>query len=81
MNNFLRLPGLLVSLGDRSKTSVYNRVRDGLLPPPAKDGAISIWPEGEIEEVKRAIVAGCSNDEIRELVASIVARRTQLAAA
>ena len=76
---FLRMPGLRGRLGNPSKSLVYNRVRDELLPPPIKDGCMSIWPEDEIEAVQDYIIAGRTDDEIRSLVRRLVARRADRA--
>jgi len=62
-------------------TSIYGRVKSGLLPPPVKTTPrSSAWPESEIFAVNTAIIAGKPEDEIRQLVAQLVAERTRAAA-
>jgi prophage regulatory protein len=60
----------------------------GLIPPAValgvrRDGRVSLsaYPESEIEAVVRARIAGATDDEIRELVKELVAKRRELAAA
>lgn len=76
----LRLPDVMSITGYRV-TSVYARVKTGLLTPPVKiTPRSSAWPESEIFAVNTAVIAGKSEDEIRHLVAQLVAERTQAAA-
>ena len=60
------------------KGAIYEKCRSGLLTPPVKIGKrASAWPLAEIRAVNRAIVRGASEDEIRALVAHLVAQRRQ----
>jgi prophage regulatory protein len=81
----LRLPAVkeLSALG---RSSIYARVRDGLLPPPVVIGltrgerpAAIAWVSSELEAVLRARVAGVPDAAIRALVADLVARRKSAA--
>lgn len=63
--------------GYRSRTTVYQCVKDGLLPPPLKDGCRSFWTDTEIQQISLALSSGCSNDEIRQLVSQLVVLREQ----
>ena len=67
--------GVCARLGFRP-TTVYARVGDGTLPPPVKLGRNSVWPDLEIEAVIGAIISGHTEDEIRALVATLVAQRS-----
>lgn len=67
--------GVCARLGHRP-TTVYARVGDGTLPPPVKLGRNSVWPDREIDAVIGAIIAGRTEDEIRALVATLVAQRS-----
>jgi prophage regulatory protein len=60
----------------QTRTSNYRAIAAGLLPPPIKYGpANSVWPEHEIDAVIAARIAGKHDEEIRQLVVSIVKAR------
>lgn len=60
----------------RRKSSHYNAVNNGLMVPPVKLGPRSRrYPAHEIEMLNAAVVAGKPENEIRDLVASLVAAR------
>ena len=60
-------------------TTLRTRIIDGLYPPPISLGARAVgWLSCETNAVIAAIAAGQSDDDIRELVKSLVARRVQL---
>lgn len=64
-----RIDACKAETGDRSNTSIYNAVRDGLFTKPVKIGPrASAWPDFEVKAIVRARIAGQSDDEIRELV-------------
>lgn len=59
-----------------ARSTTWDRVRDGTLPPPIRRGSKwSRWPSDEIDRIEAAIVAGKSDDELRELVRELVAAR------
>lgn len=59
-------------------SSTYADAKQGLLPPPVKIGKrASGWIAREVAAVQQARIAGKSEDEIRELVRQLVARRAQ----
>jgi len=61
-------------------TSLHVRIKDGLMPPPIALGARAVgWVQSELDAVLSAMVAGHSEDQLRELVVSLVNQR-QLAA-
>lgn len=63
------------------KTTLHNRILDGLLPPPIPLGARSVgWLSHELDQVLAFMAAGKSDDEIRSLVAHLVSLRKELAA-
>lgn len=49
MQNYLTLNELRAKLGNRSRSSIYEDLRKGLLPPPVKLGARIYWPEADLE--------------------------------
>ena len=56
---------------------IYEECRQGLLPPPIKNGKrSSAWPLSEVLAVNRARIAGKTDDEIRQLVKDLVSQRT-----
>ena len=58
------------------RASTYARIQDGTYPPPVKIGRMSAWIDRELAAVNEAQIAGRSDDEIRQLVADLVAQRT-----
>jgi len=75
MNTFLRLKKVMDAMGI-SRSTVYLRIRQGLMPPPVKLGErCSAWPNYEISAINAARIAQKSNDEIRELVAQLQRQR------
>ena len=77
MKYFLRLPAVCERTG-KPKSTVYREVGDGLLPPPVRIGErASAWPDDEIDAINLARLRGKSNDEIKLLVADLVAARTE----
>ncbi|HNE72159.1 MAG TPA: transcriptional regulator [Giesbergeria sp.] len=62
--------------GYRSSTSVYNDIRDGLWTKPVAIGQrAKAWPDYEVKAIVRARIAGQTDDEIRELVSRLHAKR------
>jgi len=75
MNTFLRLKKVIDAMGI-SRSTVYLRIRQGLMPPPVKIGErCSAWPNYEITAINAARVAQKSDTEIRELVAQLQRQR------
>lgn len=65
--------------GDKSNASIYNRVRNGLWTEPVKIGQrASGWPDYEVKAICAARIAGQTDDEIRELVKRLHAKRSEL---
>lgn len=59
-------------------TALYGAVKAGLYTPPIKvTPRSSAWPENEVAAINAARIAGRSDQEIRELVAQLVAQRQQ----
>lgn len=68
--------------GYRSHASIYNLIRDGLFTTPVKIGERSVgWPDDEVKAICAARIAGKSDDEIRELVKVLHAKRADRLAA
>lgn len=76
----LRLPEVKRRRGFRADASIYNEVRDGLFTTGVAISQRSKgWPDFEVDQINLARIAGKSDDEIRELVKVLHARRTELA--
>ncbi len=72
---FLRRPKVEARMALK-RTSIQDRVRARTLTKPVSIGRRAVaWPEHEIEAVNAAILAGKSDDELRELVAKLEAAR------
>ena len=71
-----RIDACKAETGDRSNTSIYNAIRAGLFTKPVATGKRSkAWPDYEVKAITRARIAGQSDDEIRELVNRLHAKR------
>jgi len=71
----LRLPAVKFESG-LSRSTIYLRVSQGLWTKPVSLGARAVgWPSDEVEELNTARIAGCTDDEIRVLVAKLEAAR------
>lgn len=74
----LRLPEVKRVEGYKSDASVYNAIRGGTHTTGIAIGQRSKgWPDYEIQALVRARVAGKSEDQIRELVQALHAKRTE----
>ena len=63
-----------------SRTTLYERIKQGLMPPPVKIGLRSVaWPEHEVTAVICARIAEKSEDEIRRLVIQLQEQRKTMA--
>lgn len=59
-----------------SRSTLHVRIKDGLFPPPINLGGRAVgFLESETEAVIRAMVAGKTKPEIREVVNSLVNER------
>ena len=73
-----RIDACKAETGDRSNTSIYNAIRAGLFTRLVAIGQRSkAWPDYEVRAIVRARIAGQSNDEIRELVNRLHAKRVE----
>lgn len=76
----LRLPSVKAEMGHRSDASIYNAIRSGLFPVGVQIGQRAKgWPDYEVQAINTARVAGKTDDEIRELVRSLHAKRAEVA--
>ena len=79
---FIRLSGLASTKGRPGRwpcsgATVWRNVADGTVPSPVKLAAqVTAWLTEEIEAVEKARIAGCSDDQVRDLVRQLHAART-----
>ena len=72
-----RLPELKTAIG-LSRSSVYGDIAQGLFPKPIHIGARAVgWLSHETDAVMAARIAGASNDDIRDLVVTLMSQRGQ----
>ena len=70
-----RLPEVQNQVGVKRST-VFAMVNDGTLPPPVKVGPrCTAWPADEVAAIVEARIGGANDDDLRELIARLVARR------
>ncbi len=70
----------VIKLCGLPKSSFYEKVKLGLMPPPISLGERSVaWVNFEIEAVNRALLAGASSQEIKVLIVKLVEQRQQAA--
>lgn len=73
----LRMPAVKAETGHKSHASIYNAINAGLFTKPVSIGQRSVgWPDDEVKAICAARIAGKSEDEIRELVKRLHAKRT-----
>jgi len=76
--SILRMPAVKAETGHRSHASIYNAIRAGLFTNPVLIGQRSVgWPSGEVQAINAARIAGKSNEQLRELVNCLHAKRSQ----
>jgi prophage regulatory protein len=72
----LRKPDIL-ALTSLSKSTLYNRIKDGLFPPQISLGARAVgFVQSECELVIQAMIEGQSSDQIKCLVKELIDSRT-----
>ena len=78
--SILRMSEVKAETGHRSHASIYTAIKAGTFPKGVAIGQRSRgWPSGEIRAINSARIAGKSDDEIRELVKALHAKRIELA--
>ncbi len=75
-----RLPAVKAEFGWRSDASAYNSIRAGLLTTGIAIGQRSRgWPDYEVKAIAAARIAGKGDEEVRNLVRTLHAKRSELA--
>lgn len=77
--SILRMPAVKAETGHRSDASIYNAIKAGLFTTGVPIGVRSKgWPDYEVRAINAARIAGKSEAEIRELVKTLHAKRSEL---
>ena len=75
--SIIRLPSVKQVTGHRSDASIYNAIREGLFTRGVAIGQRAKgWPDYEVSQINAARIAGKTEAEIRELVKTLHAKRT-----
>ena len=77
--SILRIQSVKEQTGHRSHASIYTQIKDGLFTQGVAIGQRAKgWPLVEVHAINAARIAGKSDEEIRELVKVLHAKRTEL---
>ncbi|WP_413698969.1 helix-turn-helix transcriptional regulator [Psychromonas sp. KJ10-10] len=61
------------------KSSTYERIKKGILPPPISLGGRSVgWVASEVESVLKAMIRGESEAQLKALVIELTNQRQEL---
>ena len=75
----LRLPAVKSKTGHRADASIYTAINAGLFTTGVLIGQRAKgWPDYEVDSLVAARIAGKTDDEIRELVNALHAKRSVL---
>ena len=73
-----RMSDVLKAFGYRSRTTVYKNVSAGVFTRPIAIGQRAVgWLDTEVEAISLALIAGQSQDEVRQLVVRLHALRLE----
>ena len=79
MNAIWRIETCKSHSGYKSTASIYNNIREGLWTKAVPIGPRSVgWPSNEVEAINAYRIAGATDDQIRELVQRLHAKRSEL---
>jgi len=77
MTHLIRRPQVIEGFGI-SKTTLFTRIQEGLIPPPISLGGRAVaWPSDEIEQVISFFILEKPISEIKILVSQLVATRQE----
>lgn len=80
--SILRMPAVKAETGHKSHASIYNAINAGLFTKPVPIGQRAVgWPDDEVKAICAARIAGQSDEQIRELVNRLHAKRAERLAA
>ena len=74
-----RIQVVKAATGYRSTASIYNNINAGLWTKPVRIGQRSVgWPSDEVEAINKARIAGATEEQLRDLVTRLHAKRATL---
>jgi len=74
-----RIQVVKAATGYRSTASIYNNINAGLWTKPVRIGQRSVgWPSDEVIALNKARIAGATDEQLRELVIRLHAKRSAL---
>ena len=74
-----RIQVVKAATGYRSTASIYNNINAGLWTKPVLIGQRSVgWPSDEVIVLNKARIAGATDEQLRELVIRLHAKRSAL---
>lgn len=77
--SILRMPAVKAETGHRSHASIYTAIKAGLFTAGVPIGQRSVgWPDYEVFAINRARIAGQTDDQIKDLVSRLHAKRIEL---
>lgn len=80
-HTILRIPSAMTMSG-YARSTIYLRISQGLWTKPVSLGPRAVgWPADEVDALNAARIGGKTDDEIRELVGALHAKRQALSAA
>lgn len=78
MTEFLRPNVVTTQMGHKSRTPLYQSIREGTFIRPIKIGRKAVgFPAAEVEQILSARAAGASIAQIKQLVSSLHAQRAE----
>ncbi|WP_300494567.1 hypothetical protein [uncultured Methylophaga sp.] len=77
MSNISKLLRLnsVTNIRECSRAKIYQDIQDEVFCPPVKDGVSSFWIENEVHACNEAVIAGLTDEEMREFVRELVRSR------
>jgi prophage regulatory protein len=80
--SIFRMSEVKSETGHRSHASIYTAIKNGLFVTGVQIGQRAVgWPSDEVKAINNARIAGQTDDQIRELVSRLHAKRQDFAAA
>lgn len=74
-----RMAAVKAETGHRSHASIYTAIKAGLFTKAVPIGERSVgWPDYEVMAINRARIAGQTDDQIKDLVTRLHAKRIEL---
>jgi prophage regulatory protein len=74
-SKIIRKPDVIYMTGF-SKSTLYNRIKSGIFPPPISLGARAVgFVQAECDSVLAAMIAGKSPSQIKALVEELITQR------